>query len=55
MSNKRLNATTNLEGGKGSQKKVSSERVVFDFVLQFSNQFLVSLDSFASSNARFSF
>jgi hypothetical protein len=52
---KRLNATTNPEGGKDSWKKVSSERVVFDFVLQLSNWFLVSLDSFASSVARFSF
>jgi hypothetical protein len=54
-SEKRLNATTNLEGGKGSRKKVSLEHVVFDFVLQLSNWFLVSLDSFASSDARFSF
>ncbi len=54
-SKKRLNATTNPEGGKGGWKKVSSERVVFDFVLQLSNLFLVSLDSFASNNARFSF
>jgi hypothetical protein len=55
MSNKRLNATTNLEGGKGSRKKVSSERVVFDFVLQLSNWFLVSFGSSAWNNARFSF
>jgi hypothetical protein len=55
MSEKRLNTTTNPEGGKGSQKKESLERVVFDFVLQLSNWFLVSLDSFASSDARFSF
>jgi hypothetical protein len=54
-SNKRLNAATNLEGGKGSQKKVSLERVVFDFVLQLSNRFLVSFDSSAWNNARFSF
>ena len=54
-SEKRLNVTTNPEGSKGSRKKVSSEHVVFDFVLQLSNWFLVSLDSFALSNARFSF
>ena len=54
-SEKRLNTMTNPEGGKGSWKKVSSERVVFDFFLQLSNWFLVSLDSFASSNARFFF
>jgi hypothetical protein len=29
--------------------------LIFGFVLQLSNWFLVSLDSFASSNARFSF
>jgi hypothetical protein len=52
---KRLNATTNPEGGKGSRKKVSSERVAFDFVLQLSNRFLVSLESFALNNARFFF
>jgi hypothetical protein len=51
---KRLNTTTNPEGGKGSRKKVSSERVVFDFVLQLSNWFLVSLDSSAWNDARFS-
>jgi hypothetical protein len=50
MSEKRLNMTTNLEGGKGSRKKVSSERVVFDFILQLSNRFLVPFDSFASNN-----
>jgi hypothetical protein len=55
MLEKRLNAITNPEGGKGSRKKVSLERVVFDFVLQLSNWFLVSLDSFASSDTRFSF
>ncbi len=52
---KRLNATTNPKGSKGSQKKVSSERVVFDFVLPLSNWFLVSLDSFVLNDARFSF
>jgi hypothetical protein len=55
MLKKKLNATTNPEGGKGGQKKLSSERVVFDFILQLSNWLLVSLDSFASNNARFSF
>jgi hypothetical protein len=54
-SEKRLNATTNPEGGKGSWKKVSLERVVFDFVLQLSNWFLVSLDSFVLNNMGFSF
>ncbi len=54
-SNRRLNVTTNLEGGKGSRKKVSLVCMVFGFVLQLSNWFLVSLDSFVSSNARFSF
>jgi hypothetical protein len=52
---KRLKVTTNPEGGKGSWKKVSLERVVFDFVLQLSNWFLVSLDSSAWNNAKFSF
>ncbi len=54
-SNKRLNATTNLKGSKTSQEEVSSKRLIFGFVLQLSNWFLVSLDSFASSDARFSF
>jgi hypothetical protein len=54
-SKKRLNTTTNPEGGKGGRKKVSLEPVVFDFVLQLSNWFLVSVDSFASNNTRFSF
>jgi hypothetical protein len=52
---KRLNVTTNPEGGKGSRKKVSLQHVVFDFVLQLSNWFLVSLDSSAWNDARFSF
>jgi hypothetical protein len=55
MLEERLNATTNLEGGKGSREQVSPKHSVFDFVLQFSDRFLVSLDSFASNNARFPF
>jgi hypothetical protein len=54
MSEERLNATTNLEGGS-SREQISPKRLDFDFVLQFSDQFLVSFDSFASNNARFSF
>jgi hypothetical protein len=46
---------TNLEGGKGSQKKVSSERVVFDFVLQLSNQFLYLLTLLRGTMQGFSF
>ncbi len=52
-SEKNLNATTNLEGGKNSREKVSSKRLAFGFVLQLSNRFLVFLDSFTSNNARF--
>jgi hypothetical protein len=56
MSDERLNATTNLEGGKCGQKKVSPKHsLVFDFVLQFSDRLLVPLDSLASKNARFFF
>jgi hypothetical protein len=52
----RLNATTNLEGGKCGWKKASPKRsLVFDFVLQFSDWLLVPLDSLASKNARFFF
>ncbi len=50
---KNLNATTNLEGGKDSQKQVSLKRLAFGFVLQLSNRFLVFLDSFTLNNARF--
>jgi hypothetical protein len=53
-SEKRLNATTNLKGGKSSREEVGSKRLIFGFVLQFSDRFLVSLDSFMLKNARFS-
>ncbi len=53
-SEKRLNATTNLKGGKSSREEVSSKRLIFGFVLQFSDRFLVSLDPFMLNNARFS-
>jgi hypothetical protein len=46
--------TTNLKGGKSSQEEVSSKRLIFGFVLQFSDRFFVSLDSFMLNNARFS-
>jgi hypothetical protein len=52
MSEKNLNATTNLEGGKNSQEQVSLKRLVFGFVLHLSNRFLVFLDSFTSNKAR---
>jgi hypothetical protein len=51
---KRLNATTNLKGGESSREEVSSKRLIFGFVLQFSDWFLVSLDSFTLNDARFS-
>jgi hypothetical protein len=51
---KRLNVTTNLKGGKSSREEVSSKRLIFGFVLQFSDRFLVFLDSFMLNNARFS-
>jgi hypothetical protein len=50
---KRLIATTNLKGGESSQEEESSKRLIFGFVLQFSDRFLVSLDSFTLNNARF--
>ncbi len=53
-SEKRLNATANLKGGKSSQEEVRSQRLIFGFVLQFSDRFLVSLDSFMLNDARFS-
>ncbi len=53
-SEKRLNATTNLKGGKNSREEVSSKRLIFGFVLQSSDGFLVSLDSFMLNNARVS-
>ena len=49
-----LNATTNLKGGESSREEVSSKHLIFCFVLQFSDRFLVSLDSFTLNNARFS-
>jgi hypothetical protein len=52
-SEKNLNVTTNLEGGKNSWEQVSSKRLAFGFVLQLSNRFLVFLDSFTLNNARF--
>jgi hypothetical protein len=51
---KRLNATTNLKGGESSREEVSSKRLIIGFVLQFSDRFLVSLDSFTLNDARFS-
>jgi hypothetical protein len=55
-SDERLNATTNLEGGKCGWKKVSPKRsLVFDFVLQFSDRLLVPLDSVSLIDARFFF
>jgi hypothetical protein len=51
MSEKNLNATTNLKGGKKSWDQVSFERLTSGFVLQLSNRFLVFLDSFTSNNA----
>jgi hypothetical protein len=51
-SEKNLNATSNLEGGKNSRGQVSSKRLAFGFVLQLSNRFLVFLDSFTSNNGR---
>jgi hypothetical protein len=54
MSEKRLNATTNLKGGKSSREEVSLKRLIFGFVLQFSDRFLVSLDSFTLNEVRFS-
>ncbi len=51
---KRLNATTNLKGGESSREEVSSKHLIFGFVLQFSDRFLVSLDSFMLNNTRFS-
>jgi hypothetical protein len=51
---KRLNATTNLKGSKSSQEEVSSKHLTFGFVLQFSDRFLVSLDSFTLNGVRFS-
>jgi hypothetical protein len=53
--NERLNGTTNVEGDESSREEVSSKRLIFGFILQLSNWFLVSLDSSTSSNARFSF
>ncbi len=53
-SEKRLNTTTNLKGSESSREEVSSKRLIFGFVLQFSDRFLVSLDSFMLNNARFS-
>jgi hypothetical protein len=52
MSEKNLNVTTILEGGKNSREQVSLKRLAFDFVLQLSNRFLVFLDSFTSNNGR---
>jgi hypothetical protein len=54
MLEKRLNTTTNLKGGKSSREEVSLKRLIFGFVLYFSNMFLVSLDSLTSNNERFS-
>ncbi len=51
---KRLNASTNLKGGKSSQEEVSLKHLIFGFVLQFSDRFLVSLDSFTLNDTRFS-
>ena len=52
-SEKNLNATTNLEGGKNSREQVSSKHLAFGFVLQLSNRFLIFLDSFTLNNVRF--
>ncbi len=52
-SEKNLNATTNLEGGKNSREQVSSKRLAFGFLLQLSNRFLACLDSFTPNNVRF--
>jgi hypothetical protein len=52
MSEKNLNATTNLEGGKNSREQVCLKRLAFSFVLQLSTRFLVFLDSFTLNNAR---
>jgi hypothetical protein len=41
-------------GGKSSREEVSSKHLIFGFVLQCSDRFLVSLDSFMLNNARFS-
>jgi hypothetical protein len=51
---KRLNATTNLKGSESSREEVSSKHLIFVFILQFSDSFLVSLDSFMLNDARFS-
>jgi hypothetical protein len=51
---KRINVTTNLKSGKSSREEVSSMCLIFGFVLQFSDRFLVSLDSFTLNDARFS-
>jgi hypothetical protein len=52
MLEKRLNATTNLKGGESSWEEVKC--LIYGFVLQFSDRFLVSLDSFTLNDARFS-
>jgi hypothetical protein len=51
---KRLNATNNLKGGESSWEEVSLKHLIFGFVLQFSDRFLVSLDSFTLNNLWFS-
>jgi hypothetical protein len=51
---KRLNTTTNLKGSESSQEEVSSKHLIFGFVLQFSDRFLVSLDFSTLKDVRFS-
>jgi hypothetical protein len=54
MSEKRLKTTNNLEGGKSSREEISSKCLIFGFVLQFSDKFLVSLNSSTLNKERFS-